>query len=446
MARRTGIARRALLAAGLPLATGGCGLWDRAFGDNKQPLPGERRSVLPGETGTEADPSLADLPVDLPPPVANASWPVAGGSPSNVMGHLAAADRLQVAWRTDIGTGGSRRRPLLAPPVVADGRVYATDAVAEISALDAATGRTVWRADARPDRNRGSLLGAGVAFAGGRVFVATGLAEVMALDAATGSEVWRNPLPTPSRGAITVTDGRVIVLTVEGQLLSYSAETGERQWTYTGPSETTTLLGVPSPAVDDGIVLAGFPNGDIAAVRLETGRAIWTEGLAGIRGRPSIAEISAVRGRPAIDRSRGIVTGAGGVTMSIDMRSGRRVWEREISGRESPWVAGEWIFMVSAAEEVVALRRGDGRVKWVTTLPRFEDDVKRRDPITWTGPLLIGDRLVLASSRAEAIALSPYTGEILGRQRLPDGVTVSPAAAEGTVFVLTDGATVVALR
>src|SRR5690606_29949407 len=126
-------------------AAGGCGLWDRAFGDNKQPLPGERRSVLPGEAGTEADPSLADLPVDLPPPVANASWPVPGGSPSNVMGHLAAADRLAVAWRTDIGTGGSRRRPLLAPPVVGDGRVYATDAVAEISALDAATGRTVWR-------------------------------------------------------------------------------------------------------------------------------------------------------------------------------------------------------------------------------------------------------------------------------------------------------------
>jgi outer membrane protein assembly factor BamB len=440
-----GLARRALI-AGLPLATTGCGLWDWAFADTKQPLPGERRAVLPGEVAAVADPGLADLPVKLPPPVANPSWPVAGGAPSNVMGHLAAADRLEVAWRTSIGTAGSRRRPLLTTPIVAEGRVFACDAAAEVSALDAATGRTVWRADARPPRNRDSPLGAGLAHADDRVFVATGLAEVMAFDAGSGAEIWRRPLPTPSRGAITVAEGRVIVLTVEGQVLALAAGTGEREWSYRGPTEITTLLGAPAPAVDDGMVLAGFPNGDVAALRLASGRALWTEGIAGIRGRPSIADIAAVRGRPAIDRGRGIVTGAGGVTMAIDMRSGRRLWEREIPGRESPWVAGEWIFLISASEEAAALRRADGRVKWVTPLPRFRDEERRRDPITWTGPLLVGDRLVVASSRGEALALSPYTGEILGRQLLPDGVTISPVAAEGTVYLLTDGATLVALR
>jgi outer membrane protein assembly factor BamB len=445
MRGRGHLSRRALIAT-LPLATGGCGLWDWAFEDTKKPLPGERRTVLPGEAAAAADPSLADLPVELPPPLPNAAWPVPGGSAANVMGHLAAADTLAVAWRTSIGTGGSRRRPLLTTPVVAEGRVYVSDAVAEISALDAATGRTVWRADARPRENRGSLLGAGLAHDRGRLFVATGLAEVMALDAATGAEIWRSPLPTPTRGAINVAEGRVVVLTVEGQVVAYSAETGERLWTHRGPSETTTLLGAPAPAIDDGIVLAGFPNGDIAAIRLDTGRAVWTEGIAGIRGRPSIADIAAVRGRPAIDRGRGIVTGAGGVTMAIDMRSGRRIWEREIPGRESPWVAGDWIFMLSESEEAAALRRADGRVKWVTPLPRFADEQRRRDPITWTGPLLVGDRLVVGSSRGEALALSPYTGEILGRQRLPDGVTVPMVVADQTVFLLTDGATLVALR
>ena len=439
------LARRSLI-AGLPFATAGCGVWDWAFGDTKQPLPGERRAVLPGEADAVADPSLADVRVELPPPVMNPAWSVAGGAPSNVMGHLAAADTLRVAWRTGIGAGGSQRRPLLTAPIVADGRVYACDAVAEITALDATSGRTVWRADARPPRNRASLLGAGLGYADGRVFVATGMAEVMAFDAATGAEIWRKPLPTPTRGALTVAEGRVIVLTVEGQLLALSAATGDRQWSYRGPAETTTWLGAPAPAVDDGMVLAGFLNGDLAALRLDSGRALWTEGIAGIRARPSIADIAAVRGRPAIDRGRGIVTGAGGVTMAIDMRSGRRVWEREIPGRESPWVAGDWVFMISASEEVAALRRADGRVKWVTTLPRFRDEERRRDPITWTGPLLVGDRLVVASSRGQALSLSPYTGEILGRQSLPDGVSVSPVAAQGSVYLLTDSASLVALR
>jgi outer membrane protein assembly factor BamB len=132
--------------------------------------------------------------------------------------------------------------------------------------------------------------------------------------------------------------------------------------------------------------------------------------------------------------------------MAVDMRSGRRIWERELAGRESPWIAGDWLFLVSAAEELVCLSRNDGRARWVTPLPRFRDEDRRRDPIQWTGPVLIGDRLVVASTRGQAIAVSPYSGEILGRQSLPDGVRVSPVVADGTLLLLSDDATLVALR
>ncbi len=437
--------RRAFLTA-LPLALGGCGLWDRAFGDNKVPLPGERLALLPRQAGAIPDESIADLPIELPPPVQNAAWPVPGGTPSNVAGHVAAADSLAVAWRTGVGSGASARRRLLAPPVIADGRVFAADATGEVAALDLRDGRTLWRRDVRPPRTRSDLMGVGVACGEGKVFVASGLAEVVALDARSGEEHWRSALPAPSRGAVTVAEGRVIALTVEGQVVGLAAESGQRLWAHRGPAEATTLLGAPAPAIDEGVVLVGFPNGDAAALRLDSGRPIWTENLGLARGRPSIADIAAIRGRPAIDRGRGILTSSGGVTMAIDMRSGRRIWEREIASRESPCVAGDWIFLLSASEELVAMRRADGRVRWVAQLPRYRDPARRRDPILWTGPLLAGDRLVLAGSLGEAIAFSPYTGEPLGRQRLPDGVSVPPVAADGTVLLLTDGASVVALR
>jgi outer membrane protein assembly factor BamB len=272
------------------------------------------------------------------------------------------------------------------------------------------------------------------------------MAEVVAFGAANGEVLWRRSLPSPSRGAITVIDDIVIALCVEGQMLAMRADTGERLWEYRGPTETTTLLAAPAPAVEAGLVLVGFGNGDVAAVRLDTGRVAWAEALAAGRGRPSIADLIAVRGRPAIDRGRGIVTGAGGVTMALDMRSGRRIWERGLPGRESPWVAGDWIYIISAAEELACLSRADGRARWVTALPRFRDEARRRDPILWTGPVLIGDRLVAASNLSEAIAVSPYTGAILGRQRLPDAVSVPPVVADGTLLVMTDDATIVALR
>ncbi|MDW8444395.1 MAG: PQQ-binding-like beta-propeller repeat protein [Acetobacteraceae bacterium] len=439
------LARRSLL-AGLAPALGGCSLWDLAFADTKPPLPGERIAVLPREAAAEPDPSLADLPVELPPPVQNAAWPVPGGRPNNVPGHVAAADTLGVAWRTSVGTGASSRRRLLAPPVIAEGRVFAADATGDVAAVDLRDGRTLWRRSVRGEGTRGNLLGVGVAYGEGRVHVASGLAEVVTLAAADGAELWRSPLPAPSRGAVTVAEGRVIVLTVEGEVVAFDPATGERRWVHRGPAEATTLLGAPAPAVDEGLVLVGFPNGDAAALRLDSGRPLWTEGLGAARGRPSIADIAAIRGRPAIDRGRGFLASSGGVTMALDMRSGRRVWERAIAAREGPCVAGDWVFLLSAEEVLVALRRGDGRVKWAAELPRWRDPQRRRDPIVWTGPLLAGDRLIVAGSLGEALALSPYTGEVLGRQRLGGACSVPPVAADGTVVFLTDDATVIALR
>src|SRR5580704_19498358 len=43
--------------------------------DKKQPLAGERISVLGLDTRFEPDPQLAGEAVTLPPPVANAEWP-----------------------------------------------------------------------------------------------------------------------------------------------------------------------------------------------------------------------------------------------------------------------------------------------------------------------------------------------------------------------------------
>ena len=43
-----------------------------------------------------------------------------------------------------------------------------------------------------------------------------------------------------------------------------------------------------------------------------------------------------------------------------------------------------------------------------------------------------------------ALAISPYSGEILGKIELPHGVRVSPVVANGTLFVLTDDGILIA--
>lgn len=439
-----GISGRIALVAGLALLVGGCGTW---FGDKEAPpLPGERLSVLSHAQTVEPDPELADAEILLPPPSPNPDWPQAGGYANHAMHHIAVGDTLKRIWSVDVGAGASAEQRIVASPIVADGVVYALDTDTRVSAFDAESGTRMWSVDLTPRHEDDGHISGGLAFEAGRVFVTTGFAQVVALDAKSGEEVWRRDLDGPMRVAPTVRGGRVFAITLENKLYALNAATGETLWSYAGATEIATLLGGASAAVDEGVVVAPFSSGDLVALRVESGRVLWADSLVSARRTDAVSTLSQIRGRPIIDRGRVFAISHGDTMAAIDMRTGQRIWDRPIGGLESPWVAGDYLFLLTNDWELVCLSRGNGRVFWVRPLPRYEDEEDRKDPIVWTGPLLASDRLIVAGSHGEALAVSPYNGRILGRQELPNGVSVAPVIANGTVYVLTDDADLVALR
>ncbi len=442
-------ARTGLLA--LTLALVGCDTlsdWsDKMFEDtSKQKLKGTRVSVLTLDRALEPDPALAKLVVRLPRPVMNADWPQAGGTPSHVMQHVALDGALRKTWSSSIGDGGSRYGAVLSQPVVEGGRVFALDARDVVIALDAKSGSEEWRYDLKPGTELGHAYGGGVAAAGDRVYVTTGYAQVLALDAATGKEVWRQQVTAPVRGAPTVADGRVFAVTVDNELEVMSADDGHRLWTHNGIPETAGLLGAANPAVEGDIVVVPYSSGEIFALRVENGRPLWTDNLATARPLGALSTIADIRGRPVIDRGRVYAVSHSGRMVAIDLRTGDRVWEQDIGGTHGPWIAGDYIYVLSNDVDLMCLTRQDGRVRWVAELPRYENPKKKRDPVSWAGPVLAGDRLIVVASTGDAISLSPYTGRALGRVEFPDGVFLDPIVANNTLFVLTDEADLIALK
>jgi len=442
MTWETRLGRRAALLA--PLAVGGCGLWDKWFGTKKTPLPGKREPVLVGRRGLEVDEGVPK--VELPPEVRNAGWPQAGGNPTHFMGHLAAGDRLTEAWSVDIGAGGGYRRKILAQPVAADGIVYAMDSDAVVSAFDVAGGGRAWRFDTRGEHDRSTNVGGGLAVDQGTLYAVNGLAGLVALDAANGTVRFRAKLDAPTRSAPTVVEGRLFVTTIEDRLLALATDDGRQLWSHQAANATTSILGRPAPAYAEGLVVAGFGSGELATVHAEGGTVVWADTLAAAVGGASLADFSAIRGLPVVSDGRVYAISMGGLMVAVDLPSGRRLWEREAAGEDSPWAAGSWLFIVSLDQRIAAISRDDGRVAWVTDLPRWENTEKQRDPITWFGPLLAGDRLIVAGTNHQALAVSPYTGEILGRQHLSGAASLRPMVADGTVFVVTDDGRLLALR
>jgi len=436
----TGTTRKFALMAVALLLVAGCS------SDDKEQLSGERLSVLVHARQLEPDPELRDQEILLPPPAPNPDWPQAGGYANHAMHHLEVGDSLREVWRADVGAAADDEERLVATPIVAEGKLFALDAETDVTALDAETGKRLWEAELTPEDEEDGHIGGGIAYENGKVFVASGYAEVIALDAETGKVLWRHRVDAPMRAAPTARGGRVFAITLDNQLFALNGETGEVLWTYRANPEVATLLGGASPAVDQGIIVAPFSSGELVALRVESGRDIWTDSLASVRRTDVLSSLSQIRGRPIVDRNRVYAISHSGLTAAIDLRSGQRIWDAEIGGPESPWIAGDYLFLLTNDSDLLCLSRDTGRIFWIRPLPRFEDPDDKEDPIVWTGPILASDRLIVAGSQGTAYAVSPYDGRVIGEQELPDGVSVAPIVAGNTLYVLTDDAEIVALR
>jgi len=439
--------RRLLAVLLFALVPAGCSLVPDWLGQAEAPpLPGKRVAVLAREIVPEPDPSLATVDVRLPPPRANAGWPQAEGSADHAPGHLALGDMPRRVWSADIGAGSANDRRLLSPPVVAEGTVFTMDAEGLVSAFDAANGRRRWRVEAVPDDEIENALGGGLALDGGRLYVATGIGEVVALDAKSGEEIWRSRIGMPIRSAPTVAGGRLFVVTTENQTFALDVADGSQLWSHEGIADIAQLLGAAAPAATEGAVVSAYSSGEIYLLRADSGRIVWRDGLAVGRRMGAVESLSDINGDPVIDRDRIYAISQSGQIAAIGIKSGTRLWERDISGTQTPWVAGDYLFVLTSEGEVLCLSRRSGGIRWVTRLPRFENPEGKEDPIFWSGPVLAGDRLIVVGSNEEAVAISPYTGKVLGRLDLPGPVSLAPVVADKTLYVLTDDADLVALR
>ena len=269
---------------------------------------------------------------------------------------------------------------------------------------------------------------------------------MLALDAASGKVLWRAPVETPIHSAPTTNGGRVFSITVENQVVTHACTTGKQLWTYSGASTPTILLGGAAPAVDGGVVIAPFTNGELAALKVDTGSPLWNETVVAVRRTEAAASLPDIAARPAIDRGRVYAVGQSGILVAIDLRTGQRVWDAPVAGVYEPWIAGDFLFAITLDSELACIDVRNGKILWVTQLQRFTKEKDKKGRIVWAGPALASDRLIVVSSRGEALSVSPYSGNVLSRLKLAAPATLAPVFAKSTMYLLNDKGELAAYR
>lgn len=434
-------------------------------GGKRSNIKGERISILADDESLKVDPELAKTRLLLPKPYKNTSWPEPGGYASNAMYHLEADGPLAVAWEQQAGKGSDSDSRLTAAPIVAENRVYVLDSEAHVFAFDARSGNPLWDKPLAPTGERnfwnsasfGAIgknteidpskgFGGGVAFDNGVLFVTTGFGEVYALDPASGRQRWKTDLEVPIVNAPVANGGRVFVSSEDNHFYALAESDGRKLWDHQGITETAGILESTSAAVAGDYVIAPYTSGELYALGVADGRPAWSEMLTRSGQQTALSELDDIAGRPVVDRDLVFAISHSGVMAAININTGERAWSRDLGGIQTPWAAGDVVYVLTIDSRLVCLERKDGKVRWIHQLPRWEDIEDKEGPIVWTGPVLVSNRLIVVSSNGRAYSISPYTGELMGRTEIPDGAYIPPVVANGTLYLLTNGAQLIALR
>ena len=294
----------------------------------------------------------------------------------------------------------------------------------------------VWtRAVVESDRD---ILGGGLAVSHGVLAVTTGLGDIAALDARSGTLLWTRDVHLPLRSAPRMDGEVVFATTIDNQVFAFDLKTGRILWKHSGIRESAGVLGSAVPAVSSGVVVVPYSSGELYALKADTGRELWSDMLLLPSRTTSTLSLADIDGNPVVADGVVYAVGHSGMFAAIDLATGQHVWDRVISSTQTPWVAGDFLYVLTSDGQLACVMRQNGLVKWAVDVPESDGE--------WSGPVLASEKLLLASAAGDLLALSPYDGSVLGMYAIPEGVTMAPVLAGGVAYFVTRDAELVAVE
>jgi outer membrane protein assembly factor BamB len=338
---------------------------------------------------------------------------------------------LQRDWTAKLGADAEFLRLALRP--ASDGnRVYAASADGNVFAFDPESGKRLWRAELATDLTAGPGVGAG------HVVVTTADGYVIVLEAESGKEVWRAEIRGESLATPLVADGTIVVQTVDNRLRALDLYDQRELWTVNQSMPALTQRGSASPLRVDSMVVAGFDNGRVIAVDLETGATQWDTLLAPPTGRSDLERLSDVDGALATVGRDIYAAGYQGRLASLAAESGQVLWGLDISTFEG--LSADWTNIYTVQDEgvIISLSRRTGAENW------RQDVLLRREP---TLPVPFGTTVATGDFDGYLHFFSNVDGEYVARVKTGGAaVSIAPIVAGDRLYVQTDGGKLLAYR
>lgn len=327
-------------------------------------------------------------------------------------------------WTVPVGRSHHKKHSYIRlKPTVSGQNVYAATEDGSVKAVNRATGRVAWSQSLKTSLVSGPEVGAGL------VAVSTDHASVIALKQSNGDKLWEASTSGEILSTPLITDGKVIVKTVDGRLYAFDAKNGEKIWVVDHGSTAFVLRASSSPKRYGRMILAGFSDGKLDAVDLDTGHVAWQRSMGYVSGSSDVDRLVDISTDPLVRNNTVYLASYQGYLVAMALRQGEFLWNKPVSTYRNLDTSGDWLYMTDVHDVIWSVNRHNGKVGWKQ--PILE---ARRV----TTPVVMGRYLVAGDRQGTLHLFEKRNGEAVGRTQLDGAIVADPEVdADGHVYVMT---------
>ncbi|HET9482041.1 MAG TPA: PQQ-binding-like beta-propeller repeat protein [Candidatus Polarisedimenticolia bacterium] len=347
--------------------------------------------------------TVASAPVRSP----EAAWPSFRGTPQ-LTGAAGAAlpGELKPIWTFQAGGGIESTAAILG------GAIYVGGMDGKLYALDFESGALRWTYAA------GAGIKSSPTAHGPTVYFGDENGVFHAVDAVTGSKRWTYQAGAAIVSSAAVVAGRAIFGSNDNHLYALDAGSGSMAWKVETGGYVYGTPAVRETGGAPAVVSAGC-DGFLRIVKVSDGAEL---------GRIELGAY--VGASPALSGNRAWVGTFENQVLGVDLEAGKVIWSYEHPERKFPYYAsaalGEGILVIGGRDRLVhALDPGTGRAVWIHQAGSRVD----------ASPVIAGDRVFVATTGGDLLALSLASGAAVWRFQAGSGFAASPALAAGRLVV-----------
>jgi len=347
-------------------------------------------------------------------------WGGAGettGQPAEQETFASPSTELETAWGTDI----DQRRPKspygFSRPVVVGNLIVLGGQDSYVHILNM-QGREVRRVALQAASNSGALV-----MSANLVVLGDAQGMLYGINPQQGSILWQLQLPSVMLGHPAKADDDMLVQTGDNSIYRISIK-GEKLWSFSGTPAGLSMYLNPSPLVAGDIAYVLLSNGDVVALRSDSGDLVWRRQLLLDNEAVVLSELKSPIADPVLIGDVLIVSFYQGNVIALSASDGQQIWQRSLSLKSSPLAYQERLFAATSDGALMEFDPLSGVTLWKQKLQAGE----------LVGPAIRQDQLFAADDNGNVFSLG-LDGRVVGHLSLPGRVDRSPVAVSEGILL-----------